>query len=301
MDAYKVARESFEKFAETRAEKLMGVKEVAALVVAVTTFATGIETQDLSLWQFVAIWCVVYAAYILGRLLDKYLFDQLYGATCKRVTANEIEEEHTSQSPFSLWARLQHAYHVFIDLLPGAHMLMYASRAAAAKQLGASDRTKGLHETAEKLFSHTDAWADKVKPVMVWSKAARTVAVLLMGLTVYGSLYYSHDFPVYTPAWRDFVVKLLLWWPLPLLVSMLALLVYLTLRVHHMNVLYALVSRSNVRRFDCPDRTPGAEPGAVVEMIAVGHVVSPVKELPLLNPTAKKGAADLCLEDHVRV
>jgi len=46
-------------------------------------------------------------------------------------------------------------------LLPGAYMLMYASRAAAAKQLGASDKVVGLYATAEKLFSHTDAWTAK--------------------------------------------------------------------------------------------------------------------------------------------
>ena len=289
MDVYKTATDGFTRFAETRAGKLKGLKEVAALAVAAAAFGTGVETEELSLWTLVAIWCVVYLAYRLGSLLDKGLFDQLYGATRKRATAKEIEAGPTSQSPLPLQVRLQRAYHAFIDLLPGARMLMYASRAAAAKQLGAGDRTEGLHATAEKLFSHTDAWADEVKPAMVWSKAARTVAVLLVGLAVYGALYYSHDFPGYTPAWRDFVVKLLLWWPLPLLFSVLALLVYLTLRVRHMNVLYALVSRSNVRRFDCPDRTPGAEPSAVVEMIAVGHVVSPVKELPLLNPAVQKG------------
>jgi hypothetical protein len=83
-------------------------------------------------------------------------------------------------------------------------------------------------------------------------------------------------------------LKLLLWWPFPLILSVLALLVYLALRVHYINVLYTLISKSNVRRFDCPDRTPPAEPGAVIEMIAVRHVVSPVKELPLLNPKLDK-------------
>lgn len=299
MDVYKVATEGFKKVADMRAGKLKGLKEVAALAVAAAAFATGIEREDLSLWKVVAIWCVGYLAHRLGSLLDRGLFDQLYGAHCKRATAKEMEEERTSRSPLPL--RVQRAYHAFIDLLPGAQMLMYESRVAAAKQLGAGDRTEGLHATAEKLFSHTEAWDDEVKPGMVWSKAARTVAVLLLGLAVYGSLYHSHDFPAYTPGWRDFVVKLFVWWPLPLVFSVLALLVYLALRVLHMNALYALVSKSNVRRFDCADRTPGAEAGAVVEMIAVGHVVSPVNELPLLKPAAQNSAAVLSLEDRMRV
>ena len=64
---------------------------------------------------------------------------------------------------------------------------------------------------------------------------------------------------------------------------MAALLAYLTLRIRYMNALYALVCEANVRRFKCQDTNPGARPDATFELIAVGSVVVPVTELPLLN------------------
>jgi hypothetical protein len=193
MDVDKAAADSFKEFAETRARKLKGLKLVASLVGAGVAFASGIEKEQLSLWKLAAIWCVVYLAYRVGSYLDKGIFDRLYGANCQRTTAAEIEKERQSGSHVPIRVRLRRTYHAFIDLLPGARMLMYASRAAAAQKLGAGDRTQGPYETAEKLFSHTDNWVDEVKPAIAWSKAARTTAVLLVGLAVYGWLFYPHN------------------------------------------------------------------------------------------------------------
>ena len=132
MNIYEAATKSFNNFAKTRAEKKRGLKEAATVVLAAVAFVTGIEADNLSLWKVVAVWGLVYCAYRSGSILDTLVFDRLYGAKCKRATDEELAME-----PRPMAARLCQAWHAVIDLLPGAKMLMYASRNAAAEKLGA--------------------------------------------------------------------------------------------------------------------------------------------------------------------
>src|SRR5262249_48097086 len=156
--------------------------------------------------------------------------------------------------------------------LPMWNQLSDIRKCAALKLHEAVDpkgkSARGIYKTAERLFSKSDEWEERIRLTLNCSKAARAFVVPLGLIFLYYVLRASLNLSA--PAWltSPLVWSVLSPWQTPLVLSIIAFLTYMCLRVRHMIALYTLVTTTNIFSFSVCDRS-----GEQHKVICVADVV----------------------------
>ena len=161
---------------------------------------------------------VSFVAYWVGGFLDDIIFEPLYG----------LQPKEGRPSTFSKWLAG-----------PGARLdNMIEERARAAKKFHLTNQ-KGIYKTAKKLLSNTELWDGRIKLCLDFSKVFRTLIIPMACLLGWQLLAASTDLPV---AGLGCLI-------LTTSITVISIMLYVNLRLHHMRLLYKTVADMPAFRF----------------------------------------------------
>jgi hypothetical protein len=234
------------KLLESKAKKWPGIVQTVSLLIMIATLAFNKPESEFGLWQTALVVAVAVLLYRFGAILDDLVFDPLYGLK-------------PSDEALKLWpkvaAKLFSPIKWFVDQLPGTKD-MVNDRKEATKVLRpridlnfiTGDVTDkdcvGIYAAAKTLFEGSDQWEDQVKPPLELSKVIRSVICPIFAILVFDVVNSIWKMAWFDRLLRAPVLNWLVWWEVSLTLLLLALVLYVWLRVLHMRAMYKLVSSS---------------------------------------------------------
>lgn len=235
-----------------------GLASVIAILESISQSLEHSQSHESSVaWLFIGL--CGFGIYVIGNWWDSIVFDPLFSVLDDRASRKK-----------RMWWGLFRLFQIrrIVGWLPPTKALETA-RGAAGKTLNPERANQedylDLHQTAKRLAS-AQVWKDQIEPLLENSKTARTFLFPLLLLTIY-----RYNFPNEPSMFVKSSVLRWIWlWRWDALLFVVAVLIYLWLRVTHMTRLYNL-TESNARREGD-------------HFTATYHV--PLTELPYLLPKA---------------
>lgn len=280
-------------FLEPFAKRWPGILKLFGLVTIIAGVITNHREQEG--WESWDEGAALIAASLLlfwaGTYLDPIVFNPIYGVTPPDVP----RDQETIRKRLKRWWRhvgfwMFRPIRLICNRLPrGAAMSDKREEAAdriwqvIAPQSIPSDpvqRCDGIYNAAKTLFEDSEEWEHDVKPWLESSKVIRSLVFPLLALTVYNVLHSLElGFPT-IGLLADLQERLLFgWfqeWGLSLTAAIVALVLYVWLRVVHMYAMYKFVTES--------DYFPLFSQG-----VGNNRTIIPAKHLAIGEPRLPKG------------
>lgn len=266
-------------------EKTPGLGYVVILASGILGIVLKSVTPESSWWLTPLAIFVSALAYWVGGFLDDLLFEPIYGLPPKKERSN------------AFCRFIIRPIRLFAQRRPLAAQ-MIKDRARAANRFHPTNQ-RGIYQTAKKLLSNTERWDGQIKLWLDLSKASRTLIIPAVVLLAWELLAAIMHWP--SPGLPDKSGKIA-WLAHPAWtgsIAVISIVIYVHLRLRHMQLLYERVADTPAFRFVVRVLEPKTGSGLFEVLWSFGDRVISENELLVCQTPPDAEATAVCEARHV--